>query len=168
MFTGTEECPVKSVVNRVAVQLAKALQTKGMALLVNHGISEEKVDCANTSHLTTLNFTDEFCFQLNAVYHHLDDFCKLPEATKELYLRNSETGNHGYVKPGQERFDGKTKDIRHAYNICTLNLKLPEEVLSRLLSNKFSLLIYDHETVANSRCQDSESTLPILPKTLRT
>lgn len=42
---GTEECPVKSVVNRVAVQLAKALQNKGMALLVNHGISEEKVDC---------------------------------------------------------------------------------------------------------------------------
>lgn len=40
---GTEECPVKSVVNRVAVQLAKALQNKGMALLVNHGISEEKV-----------------------------------------------------------------------------------------------------------------------------
>jgi isopenicillin N synthase-like dioxygenase len=40
---------VKSVVNRVAVQLAKALQNKGMALLVNHGISEEKVDCANVS-----------------------------------------------------------------------------------------------------------------------
>jgi hypothetical protein len=60
----------------------------------------------------------------------LDEFCSLPEATKELYLRNSETGNHGYVKPGQERFDGKTKDIRHAYNICTLNLKLPEEVIS--------------------------------------
>jgi isopenicillin N synthase-like dioxygenase len=35
---------VKSVVNRVAVQLAKALQNKGMALLVNHGISEEKVE----------------------------------------------------------------------------------------------------------------------------
>jgi len=105
---GMEECPVKSVVNRVAIQLAKALQTKGMALLVNHGISEEK---------------------LKAAYSHLDDFCKLPEGTKELYLRNSETGNHGYVRPGQERFDGKTKDIRHAYNICTLNLKLPEEPL---------------------------------------
>lgn len=58
----------------------------------------------------------------------MDDFCKLPESTRELYLRRSETGNHGYVKPGQERFDGKTKDIRHVYNICALNLKLPEEV----------------------------------------
>lgn len=29
-------------------------------------------------------------------------------------------------------------------------------------------MIYEHETFANSRCQDSESTLPILPKTLRT
>lgn len=44
---GTDECPVRSVVNRVAVQLAKALQNKGMALLVNHGISEEKVDSRN-------------------------------------------------------------------------------------------------------------------------
>lgn len=67
-------------------------------------------------------------FQLKIAYSHLDDFCKLPEETKELYLRSSETGNHGYVKPGQERFDGKTKDIRHAYNICTMNMKLPEEV----------------------------------------
>ncbi|CRK89475.1 CLUMA_CG003213, isoform A [Clunio marinus] len=105
---GTEELPVRSVVNRVAVQLAKALENKGMALLVNHGISEEK---------------------LKTGYSHLDDFCKLPEDTKELYLRDGTTGNHGYVKPGQERFDGNTKDIRHAYNICTLNLKLPEEPL---------------------------------------
>lgn len=71
--------------------------------------------------------------QLKLAYAHLDDFCKLPEATKELYLRNSEQGNHGYVKPGQEKFDGKTKDIRHAYNICTLNQKLPEEVSNGLL-----------------------------------
>lgn len=49
MFEGIEECPVKSVVNRVAIQLAKALQTKGMALLVNHGISEEKVCIAQIS-----------------------------------------------------------------------------------------------------------------------
>lgn len=41
--TGTDECPVKSVVNRVATQLEKALHEKGVAFLVNHGISEEKV-----------------------------------------------------------------------------------------------------------------------------
>lgn len=40
---GTEECPKKSVVNRVASQLQKALHEKGIAFLVNHGISEEKV-----------------------------------------------------------------------------------------------------------------------------
>jgi len=34
---------VKSVVNRVGHQLQKALSEKGMALLVNHGISDEKV-----------------------------------------------------------------------------------------------------------------------------
>lgn len=40
---GTEEFPKKSVVNRVALQLQKALCEKGIAFLVNHGISEEKV-----------------------------------------------------------------------------------------------------------------------------
>jgi len=40
---GIEEVPVKSVVNRVGHQLKKALSEKGMALLVNHGISDEKV-----------------------------------------------------------------------------------------------------------------------------
>lgn len=57
-----------------------------------------------------------------------DDFCRLPEKTKEIYVREAEGGNHGYVKPGQERFDGKTKDMRHSYNICSLDLKLPDEV----------------------------------------
>jgi hypothetical protein len=57
---GTEECPVKSVVNRVAVQLAKALQNKGMALLVNHGISEEKVEFVGKFDVTRTNFCGTF------------------------------------------------------------------------------------------------------------
>lgn len=36
---------MKSVVNRVGHQLQKALSEKGMALLVNHGIADEKVSC---------------------------------------------------------------------------------------------------------------------------
>jgi len=43
LVPGIEEVPVKSVVNRVGHQLKKALSEKGMALLVNHGISDEKV-----------------------------------------------------------------------------------------------------------------------------
>lgn len=144
---GTEECPVKSVVNRVAVQLAKALQNKGMALLVNHGISEEKVDCVKLQFRKTKKKLTFTTFQLKAGYSHLDDFCKLPEDTKELYLRNSETGNHGYVRPGQEKFDGKTKDIRHAYNICTLNLKLPEEVIRATVFPENNLrIVFENST----------------------
>lgn len=38
--------------------------------------------------------------------------------------------NHGYVKPGVERFDGATPELRHAFNICTLNANiLPEQPL---------------------------------------
>lgn len=40
---GTEEVPVKSVVNRVASQLHRAMSERGLAVLVNHGIPEEKV-----------------------------------------------------------------------------------------------------------------------------
>ncbi|XP_035894768.1 UPF0676 protein C1494.01-like [Anopheles stephensi] len=106
---GTEECPIRSVVNRVGHQLHKALSEKGIALLVNHGISEDK---------------------MKQVYGHLDDFCKLSDPTKETYLRKGET-NHGYIKPGQERFDGKSKDLRHTFNICTLKPEgpLPDEPL---------------------------------------
>uniref|UniRef100_A0A182VYQ3 Fe2OG dioxygenase domain-containing protein n=1 Tax=Anopheles minimus TaxID=112268 RepID=A0A182VYQ3_9DIPT len=105
----TEECPIRSVVNRVGHQLHKALSEKGIALLVNHGISEDK---------------------MKQIYGHLDDFCKLSDTTKETYLRKGET-NHGYIKPGQERFDGKSKDLRHTFNICTLKPEgpLPDEPL---------------------------------------
>ncbi|PSN33769.1 hypothetical protein C0J52_23800 [Blattella germanica] len=41
--TGTEEAPCKSTVRRVAAQLNKSLSEKGLALLVNHGIPEEKL-----------------------------------------------------------------------------------------------------------------------------
>lgn len=34
---------MKSVVRRIGQQLVTALSTKGLALLVNHGIAEEKV-----------------------------------------------------------------------------------------------------------------------------
>lgn len=106
---GTEECPIKSVVNRVAVQLKKALSEKGLALLVNHGITEEK---------------------LKTAWNYLDEFVKLPDNVKQQYLRKNESNNHGYVQPGQEKFDGKTPELRHAFNICTLQLStLPEEPL---------------------------------------
>lgn len=104
---GIEECPVRSVVNRVAGQLKKAFSDKGMAILVNHGIPDEK---------------------LKAAWNYLDGFCELPTDVKDVYLRKS-GNNHGYVKPGLEKF-GKTEELRHAFNICTLSgASLPEEPL---------------------------------------
>lgn len=45
-----------------------------------------------------------------------------------MYIRKDT--NHGYIKPGIEKFDGKTPELRHAFNICTLNVSnLPEEPL---------------------------------------
>jgi isopenicillin N synthase-like dioxygenase len=68
---------LKTVLNRVGSQLHKALTEKGFALLVNHGIPEEK---------------------LTTGYTFLDEFCKLSEETKENYLRKG--SNHGYIRPG--------------------------------------------------------------------
>lgn len=105
--SGTDDRPSRSVVNRVAIQLHKALTEKGLALLVNHGICEDK---------------------LQSAWSYLDDFCDLPTDVKEVYIRKGDD-NHGYVKPGQ--FDGaSTPGLRHAYNICTLTAaNLPEEPL---------------------------------------
>ncbi|XP_063831761.1 uncharacterized protein LOC135080966 [Ostrinia nubilalis] len=95
---GTDVCPMKSVVRRIGQQLVTALSGKGLAVLVNHGIAEEK---------------------LKAVYADLDNFCALPEGCQAQYLRNP-VSNHGYVRPGMEQFDDTKKELRHAFNITSL------------------------------------------------
>ncbi|CAK1599580.1 unnamed protein product [Parnassius mnemosyne] len=96
---GTDGCPMKSVVRRIGEQLFAALSGKGLAMLVNHGIAEEK---------------------LKTVYADLDNFCSLPEGCQAQYLRNP-VSNHGYVRPGMEQFDSTKKELRHLYNITTLS-----------------------------------------------
>ncbi|XP_030369789.1 1-aminocyclopropane-1-carboxylate oxidase-like [Scaptodrosophila lebanonensis] len=124
---GTEEVPVRSVVNRVGLQFRKALSEKGMALLVNHGISDEK---------------------LKTAWDHLDDFVNLSADVKQHYIR-TDGDNHGYVSPGIERFDGKTPELRHAFNICTLNAKnLPEEPLPGF-ADHISTLANDFKALAS-------------------
>lgn len=100
---------MKSVVVRVAEQLKKALSERGLAVLVNHGIPEDKLKMA---------------------WNYLDNFCDLPTEIKEVYLRKSGMIN-GYVKPNEEKFNGTSSDeLRHAFNICTLSgASLPEEPL---------------------------------------
>jgi len=123
---GTEECPVKSVVVRVGHQLQKSLSEKGMVLLVNHGISDEK---------------------LKTAWGQLDSFVGLPNDVKEHYIRVGEN-NHGYISPGVERF-GKTPELRHAFNICTLSgQSLPEDPLPGF-SDHISSLAKDFKLLAS-------------------
>ncbi|XP_013183429.2 uncharacterized protein LOC106129419 [Amyelois transitella] len=96
---GTDVCPMKSVVRRIGQQLFAALSTKGLAMLVNHGIADGK---------------------LKAVYADLDNFCALPEGCQAQYLKNPDS-NHGYLRPGMEQFDTTMKELRHCYNITTLS-----------------------------------------------
>lgn len=46
---GTADAPCKSTVRRVAAQLNRAMSEKGLALLVNHGISDDKVCRSGTT-----------------------------------------------------------------------------------------------------------------------
>ncbi|XP_069680801.1 uncharacterized protein [Periplaneta americana] len=103
---GTVEAPCKSTVRRVAAQLHRSLSEKGLALLVNHGIPDEK---------------------LRAVYSAFDNFCVLPNGTKNSYLRTP-PNNHGYVPPGVEsRFTNEhVEEMRHTFNITWLDRQLPE------------------------------------------
>jgi len=93
---GTYEKPHRSVLNKAAQQLQRAFAEKGFAMLVNHGIQEEK---------------------LKYSYELLDEFCRLPEDIKEQYLRRG-ANNQGYVKPDQQKL-GRTGELKHAFNICT-------------------------------------------------
>lgn len=56
LFTGTDVCPMKSVVRRIGQQLFTALSSKGMAMLVNHGIAEEKVSPQRLLYCTSSSF----------------------------------------------------------------------------------------------------------------
>lgn len=107
--SGTDQRPSRAVINRVAAQLQKALTEKGIVFLVNHGICDEKMQTA---------------------WSYLDQFCDLPADTKDTYIRK-DNNNHGYIKPGAERFNAADgPELRHAYNICTLQEnQLPEEPL---------------------------------------
>lgn len=127
--SGTDQRPSRTVVLRVAAQLHKALATKSIVFLVNHGICEEMMQRA---------------------WSYLDQFCDLPGDTQEAYIRRDDnSNNHGYIRPGRERFDedagngggGKGRkagqlELRHAFNICTLSgSSLPEEPLPGFRAN---------------------------------
>ncbi|XP_002137033.3 UPF0676 protein C1494.01 [Drosophila pseudoobscura] len=102
----------QSVKTRVGQQLDKALSEKGIALLVNHGIPDEKI---------------------KAAWEQFDHFLDLPSEVHDRYKRKDGT-NYGYVSPGMERFDGKTPELRHTYNICKLddnNLPAEAETLPK-------------------------------------
>lgn len=106
--SGTDQRPSRAVVNRVAIQLQKAISEKGVAFLVNHGICDEK---------------------MQAAWSYLDQFCDLPTDVKEVYIRRG-SDIHGYVKPTEESINGGAAELRHAYNICTLSAgQLPDEPL---------------------------------------
>ncbi|XP_013144512.1 PREDICTED: UPF0676 protein C1494.01-like [Papilio polytes] len=99
IVAGTDGCPMKSVVRRIGQQLFAALSGKGLAMLVNHGIADEK---------------------LKAVYADLDNLCALPEGCRAQYLCNP-VSNHGYLRPGMEQFDTTKQELRHSYNITSLS-----------------------------------------------
>ncbi|EDW85042.1 uncharacterized protein Dwil_GK14437 [Drosophila willistoni] len=139
---GIEEIPVKSVVNRVGHQLHRVLAEKGMALLVNHGISDEK---------------------LKTAWDHLDDFVDLPPNVKQHYIR-SEGNHHGYKsRELNGNFKGKTPELRHAFNISTLNAQnLPEEPLPGF-ADHISTLANDFKALACFILQALAVSLDISP-----
>ncbi|XP_023036060.1 UPF0676 protein C1494.01 [Drosophila willistoni] len=112
---GIEEISIPSVINRVGLQLQKAFTEKGIAFLVNHGISDD---------------------QIRAGWEKFDHFLDLPAEEREKYNRK-EGSNRGYVGPGIERFDGKTPELRHAFNICSLD---PESLPHNELGNLAKIL----------------------------
>ncbi|KAL7291909.1 hypothetical protein TKK_0014461 [Trichogramma kaykai] len=100
-------CPQYSILQSTSEKLVKALTTKGVCILVNHGIPMQKV---------------------RAAYAALNSFLALPAETTEKYSRDPDT-NHGYIKPGMERLDKELQrdELRHAYNVSKLKGPLPDK-----------------------------------------
>lgn len=120
---------LENTIEDVAKNLRKALSEKGYALLINHGISNEKV--YNLMNLWSSR-TESRITQIKKAWKYFDGFVDLPDEVKLTFERSKapDGENHGYVSPGMERFDGRTPELRHAYNICKLQDQfLPEQQL---------------------------------------
>ncbi|KAH8264283.1 hypothetical protein KR038_005949 [Drosophila bunnanda] len=131
----------KSLVNRVGQQLHKAFTEKGIAFLVNHGISEEKIK----------NAWDQF-----------DNFLDLPADIQDRY-RRKDGGNSGYVSPGVERLDKKTPELRHAFNICQLDDRnIPREPLPEF-ADDITTVANDLKTMSAYILKAMESALETPP-----
>ncbi|KAH8383588.1 hypothetical protein KR009_009379 [Drosophila setifemur] len=131
----------KFVGNRVGQQLHKALAEKGIAFLVNHGIAEEKI---------------------KAVWDQFDHFLDLPPEIQERYRRKDGV-NYGYVSPGMECFDGKTPELRHAYNICKLDdQNIPRDPLPEFAEDIITLT-NDFKAMSSFILRALEAALEIPP-----
>jgi len=73
----------------------------------------------------------------------------LPPDIRQHYIR-ADGDKHGYVSRGQQqRFDGKSPELRHAFNISTLNAQnLPEEPLPGF-ADHISTLATDFKALAS-------------------
>lgn len=94
---------------RVAAQLHRSLSETGLALLVNHGVSEDK---------------------LRAGYEAMDRFCALPQDTRDAY-RRIPPHQHGYVAPGTERLSEEwIGEIRHTFNVSVCDCYCQHSVVA--------------------------------------
>lgn len=101
-ITDLRQQPSRSDIERLAGQLDDIFRDKGIAFFVNHGLSEQK---------------------LNRASQIFEQFCSLDDTVKDVFKRKGNHDNHGYVKPGQERFDKNVKEIRHAFNVGNLSAR---------------------------------------------
>jgi len=106
-YMGPVTSPVKPWLKKIADQLNRSLSTKGLVFLVNHGITEER---------------------LQSVYKIMDKFCELSDDVKNDYHINPPEDNQGYVPAGLERFSNeRRREVRHSYNIQSFKRKIPSK-----------------------------------------
>ncbi|XP_054259115.1 uncharacterized protein LOC128983843 isoform X2 [Macrosteles quadrilineatus] len=105
-YMGPVTTPIKPWLKKIADQLNRSLTSKGLVFLVNHGITEER---------------------LQSVYKIMDKFCDLPDDVKNNYCINPTEGEYqGYVPAGMERFTiDRRREMRHSYNIQDFSKKIP-------------------------------------------
>ncbi|XP_073994300.1 uncharacterized protein [Rhodnius prolixus] len=140
--------PIKACTRQSAHKLYKALVDTGLALLVNHGITEMK---------------------LQQAYRKLDYFSSLPENNrKEFEGVKDSLETSGYHPPGP-KIPGQLLDYKHVYNVKSNGKDpMPTSFINNINGlNQFESLLDDFKSLASTLMQFIAIGIGISPKHFR-
>uniref|UniRef100_A0A0V0G9E1 Putative iron/ascorbate family oxidoreductase n=1 Tax=Triatoma dimidiata TaxID=72491 RepID=A0A0V0G9E1_TRIDM len=142
-----EVWPIKACTRQSAHKLYRALVDTGLALLVNHGIAEMK---------------------LQQAYRKLDYFCSLPESDRKEFEGAQNSSQTSGYHPAGPKIPGQLNDYKHVYNVKS-NCKepMPTTFINNVGLNQLECIFDDFKSLASTLMQFIAIGIGITPKHFR-